>query len=168
MLHFRFCVPTQSRALPLLIGNGSGQPGLEVGDPAHSRGLKLDDHCGPLQPRPFCGSTAQQMHTPKVRGSDLSGPLLHSSLVKKQSNFVSSLVNCFGNSEGSTNIAPSCSSFNAPLYAKLLLKQCELMNYVLWVERDILVFVLLLFNTDKLQTPNVQTSVAVFTYKEHI
>ena len=42
------------------------------------------------------------------------------------------------------------------------------MNYVLWVERDILVFVLLLFNTDKLQTPNVQTSVAVFTYKEHI
>ena len=25
-------------------GCGSGQPGLVVGDPAHSRGLKLDDH----------------------------------------------------------------------------------------------------------------------------
>ena len=30
-----------------------GQPGLVVGDPAHSRGLKLDEHCGPFQPRPF-------------------------------------------------------------------------------------------------------------------
>ena len=29
---------------------------LVVGDPAHSRGLKLDDHCGPFQPRPFCDS----------------------------------------------------------------------------------------------------------------
>jgi len=29
---------------------------LLVGDPAHSRGLELDDHCGPFQPRPFCGS----------------------------------------------------------------------------------------------------------------
>ena len=35
-------------------GCGSGQPGLLVGDPAHSRGLELDEHCGPLQPRPFC------------------------------------------------------------------------------------------------------------------
>ena len=35
-------------------GWGSGQPGLVVGDPAHSRGgLKPDDHCGPFQPRPF-------------------------------------------------------------------------------------------------------------------
>ena len=34
-------------------GCGSGQPGLVVGDPAHSRGLKLDDHCDPFQPRPF-------------------------------------------------------------------------------------------------------------------
>ena len=34
-------------------GCGSGQPGLVVGDPAHSRGLKLDEHCGPFQPRPF-------------------------------------------------------------------------------------------------------------------
>jgi len=34
----------------------SGQPGLVVGDPAHSRGLKLDDHCGPFQPRPFYDS----------------------------------------------------------------------------------------------------------------
>ena len=32
------------------------QPGLLVGDPARSRGLKLDDHCGPFQPRPFCDS----------------------------------------------------------------------------------------------------------------
>jgi len=33
-------------------GCGSGQPGLLVGDPAHSRGLELGEHCGPLQPRP--------------------------------------------------------------------------------------------------------------------
>ena len=37
-------------------GCGSGQPGLVVGDPAHSRGLKLDAHCGPFQPRPFYDS----------------------------------------------------------------------------------------------------------------
>ena len=37
-------------------GCGSGQPGLVVGDPAHSRRLKLDDHCGPFQPRPFYDS----------------------------------------------------------------------------------------------------------------
>ena len=37
-------------------GCGSGQPGLVVGDPAHSRGLKLDGHCGPFQPRRFCDS----------------------------------------------------------------------------------------------------------------
>jgi len=37
-------------------GCGSGQPGLVVGDPAHSRGLKSDDHCGPFQPRPFYDS----------------------------------------------------------------------------------------------------------------
>ena len=35
------------------VGCGSGQPGLVVGDPARS---KLDDHCGPFQPRPFCDS----------------------------------------------------------------------------------------------------------------
>jgi len=34
-------------------GCGSGHPGLLIGDPAHSRGLKLDEHCGPFQPRPF-------------------------------------------------------------------------------------------------------------------
>jgi len=34
-------------------GCGSGQPGLLVGDPAHSRGLELDEHCGPFQPRLF-------------------------------------------------------------------------------------------------------------------
>ena len=34
-------------------GCGSGQRGLLVGDPAHSRGLELNEHCGPFQPRPF-------------------------------------------------------------------------------------------------------------------
>jgi len=34
-------------------GCGSGQPGLLVGDPAHSRGLELGEYCGPFQPRPF-------------------------------------------------------------------------------------------------------------------
>ena len=29
---------------------------LVVGDPAHSRGLKLDEHCGPFQPRAFYDS----------------------------------------------------------------------------------------------------------------
>jgi len=33
-------------------GCGSGQPGLLVGDPAHSRGSKRDERCGPFQPRP--------------------------------------------------------------------------------------------------------------------
>ena len=37
-------------------GCGSGQPGLLVGDPAHSRGLELADHCGPFQLRPFYDS----------------------------------------------------------------------------------------------------------------
>jgi len=37
-------------------GWGSGQPGLVVGDPEHSRGVKLDDHCGLFQPRPFYDS----------------------------------------------------------------------------------------------------------------
>jgi len=37
-------------------GCGSGQPGLVVGNPEQSRGLKLDEHCGPFQPRPFCDS----------------------------------------------------------------------------------------------------------------
>ena len=37
-------------------GCGSAQPGLVVGGPAHSRGLKLDDHCGPFQSRPFYDS----------------------------------------------------------------------------------------------------------------
>ena len=34
-------------------GCGSEQPGLVAGDPAHRRGLKLDDHYDPFQPRPF-------------------------------------------------------------------------------------------------------------------
>jgi len=37
-------------------GYGSGQPGLVVGDPVHSRGLEPDDDCGPFQPRPFYDS----------------------------------------------------------------------------------------------------------------
>jgi len=37
-------------------GCGSGQPGLLVGNPAHSRGLKLDDHCGPSLPSLFYDS----------------------------------------------------------------------------------------------------------------
>ena len=41
-------------------GCGSGQPGLLVGDPAHSRGLKPDVHCGPSQPRPFYDSMKSQ------------------------------------------------------------------------------------------------------------
>ena len=35
---------------------GSGQCGLIVGDTAHSRGLELDDHCGPFQHRLFYDS----------------------------------------------------------------------------------------------------------------
>ena len=34
-------------------GCGSGQLGLVVGNPAHNGALKLDDHCGSFQPRPF-------------------------------------------------------------------------------------------------------------------
>jgi len=37
-------------------GCGSGQPGLLVGDPDHSKVLELDEHCGPFQPRLFCDS----------------------------------------------------------------------------------------------------------------
>ena len=37
-------------------GCDSGQPGLVVGTPAHGRGLKLDDHCGPFQHRTFYDS----------------------------------------------------------------------------------------------------------------
>ena len=37
-------------------GCGSGQSGLLVGDPAHSRGLELNDHCGLFQSRPFYDS----------------------------------------------------------------------------------------------------------------
>ena len=30
-----------------------GSLGCWLGDPAHSRGLEMDEHCGPFQPRPF-------------------------------------------------------------------------------------------------------------------
>ena len=55
-------------------GCGSGQPGLVVGDPAHSRGLKLDDHCGPFQPRPFYDSILSGKNLrffPQVGGIDV-------------------------------------------------------------------------------------------------
>jgi len=44
------------------IQGDSGQPGLVVGDPAHSRGLKLGDHCGPFQPRPLYDSMILCVH----------------------------------------------------------------------------------------------------------
>jgi len=37
-------------------GCGSGQPGLVVATLPLAGGLKLDDHCGPFQPRTFCDS----------------------------------------------------------------------------------------------------------------
>lgn len=43
----------QSEVCITQAGCGSGQPGLLVGDPAHSRGSELDEHCDPSQPRPF-------------------------------------------------------------------------------------------------------------------
>ena len=65
-----WCLEYRSFFISLLFGNispipggiqgqagcGSGQPGLLVGDPAHSRGLELHEHCGPFQPRPFYDS----------------------------------------------------------------------------------------------------------------
>ena len=49
-------------------GCGSGQPGLLVGDPAHSRGLEPDEHCGPFQPRLFYDSMIliQRWHLPSA------------------------------------------------------------------------------------------------------
>ena len=55
-------------------GCGCGQPGWVVGDPAYSRGLELDEHCGPFQPRPFYHSMSlcdllgdpQQVAPPQV------------------------------------------------------------------------------------------------------
>jgi len=47
------CVPIRG-GIPGQAGCGDGEHGLVVGDPAHSRGgLKLNDHCGPFQPRPI-------------------------------------------------------------------------------------------------------------------
>lgn len=45
----------------LFVCSGSGQPGLVVGDPAHSRGggLKRGDRGGPFQPGPFRDSMIQ-------------------------------------------------------------------------------------------------------------
>jgi len=37
-------------------GCGSGKPGVVVGDPARSRALKPDEHCGPFQPWSFYDS----------------------------------------------------------------------------------------------------------------
>ena len=44
-------------------GCGSGQPGLVVGDPAHSSGLKLNGYCDPFQPRSFYDSMLDSMRT---------------------------------------------------------------------------------------------------------
>ena len=59
-------------------GCGSGQPGLLVGSPAHSRGLEVDEHCGPFQPRPFYDSMvhpkASVTSPPAVLTSGLSSP----------------------------------------------------------------------------------------------
>ena len=58
-------------------GCGSGQPALVVGDPARSRGLELDEHCGPFQPRPFYDSLMRQPALiPFVADYRLSLPLL--------------------------------------------------------------------------------------------
>ena len=42
--------------IPMAPYGFSGQPSLVVGDHAHSRGLELNEHCGPFQPRPFYDS----------------------------------------------------------------------------------------------------------------
>ena len=55
-IKWHFCMLFSELQNKSQAGCGSGQPGLVVGDPAHSRGLKLDDHCGPFQPRPFYDS----------------------------------------------------------------------------------------------------------------
>jgi len=53
-------------------GCGSGQAGLLVGDPAHSRGLELDEHCGPLQPRPFYGPMSLPLRSIKLHYRHIS------------------------------------------------------------------------------------------------
>ena len=62
----------------------SGQPDLVVGDPAHHKGLKLDDHCGAFQARPFYDS---MIHS---RGSEL-----HSSANRKKWIHLKCLGSCF-------------------------------------------------------------------------
>ena len=59
-------------------GCGSGQPGLLVGDPAHSRGLKFNDHCGPFQPRPFYDSIKIFHVHIQERYFNVAGSLSHS------------------------------------------------------------------------------------------
>jgi len=54
-LNFNTDVPEPLICLPPALhqgqgGCGSGQSGLLVGDPAHSRGLELDEHCGLFNP----------------------------------------------------------------------------------------------------------------------
>ena len=63
LILFKRCRSSCRRSCPIpggiqgQAGCGFGQPGLVVGNPAHSRGLKLNDHCGPFQPRPFYDPT---------------------------------------------------------------------------------------------------------------
>ena len=70
--------PTNRKAAAKSIsqaGCGSGQPGLVVGNLAHSRwGLKLDDHCGPFQPRPFYDSMISLSRDPEVSAEETSDP----------------------------------------------------------------------------------------------
>jgi len=44
-------------------GCGAGQPGLVVGDLHIAEVLKLYDHCGPFQPRPFYDSMIPPSHS---------------------------------------------------------------------------------------------------------
>jgi len=69
------CVPIPA-GIQGQAGCGSGQPGLLVGDPAHSRGVELNEQCGPLQARPFYAqcvlkeAQGQQAHGQRSRTAE--------------------------------------------------------------------------------------------------
>ena len=61
------CIPGGTQGQ---VGCGSGQPGLVVGDPAHSRGLEVDEHCGPFPTQAilsFYDSMCMLLHAEAVR-----------------------------------------------------------------------------------------------------
>jgi len=62
-------------------GCGSGQPGLVVGDPAHSRGLELDDHCCSFQPRQFYDSISGSISRCKTNGVSLRTSHIYSTVL---------------------------------------------------------------------------------------